>query len=88
MGFSICESFDRKLFHCRWSWLHLGWQGRKKVDSIHVPVRIKNEKIWVEEDRTEERIATELTKKGIAANDIVLAFAPSDDRKYTDLATA
>jgi XisI protein len=79
-----CLIFDEERSH--YIWLHLGWQGKKKIDSIYVHVRIKNDKIWIEEDWTEEGIATELTKKGIPVNDIVLAFYPPDDRKYTEFA--
>lgn len=50
--------------------------------------RIKNEKIYIEEDWTEEGIATELLTEGVPKEDIVLAFQDPETRKYTDFAVA
>ncbi|MBD2776107.1 XisI protein [Iningainema tapete] len=64
-------------------WLHMGWQGKKRIKGINIHVRIKNEKVWIEEDWTEEGIATELVKAGIGTSDIVLAFYPPTERALT-----
>ena len=67
-------------------WLNVGWQNGERVKSISVHVRIKNEKIYIEEDWTEEGIATDLLREGVATEDIVLAFYDPQTRKLTEFA--
>ncbi len=81
-----CIIFDET--HDQYMWLFMGWEGKKKIRNIHVHIRIKNDKIYIEEDWTEEGIATELLREGISKNDIVLAFHDPESRKYTDFAVA
>ena len=45
-------------------------------------------KIWIEEDMTEDGLATELVEAGVPKEDIVLAFNPPDRRHLTDYAAA
>lgn len=78
--------FDEK--HDQYLWFQVGWQGNKRVRGITVHVRIKNNKIWIEEDWTEEGVANELLKEGVPQSDIVLAFHHPDDRPLTDFAVA
>jgi len=59
-----------------------------KVKAISVYVRIKNEKIYIEEDWTEEGIATELLQECVPKEDIVLAFHDPETRKLTEFAVA
>ncbi|MEG4275678.1 MULTISPECIES: element excision factor XisI family protein, partial [unclassified Microcoleus] len=42
----------------------------------------------VEEDRTEDGIATDLLQAGVSCEDIVLAFHPPRLRPFTEFATA
>jgi hypothetical protein len=81
-----CLVFDET--HNHYLWLTVDWQGSKRQKYTHVHIRIKNEKIYIEEDWTEEGIATELMRLGIPNSDIVLAFQPPEVRKYTEFATA
>ncbi|PSF34225.1 XisI protein [Aphanothece hegewaldii CCALA 016] len=81
-----CLVFDEK--HDHYMWIDLGWQGKKRTKNTQVHIRIKDNKIWIEEDWTEEGIANELLKLNVPASDIVLAFHPPEDRKYTDFAIA
>ena len=69
-------------------WFNTGWKNNKRVKAISVYVRIKNEKIYIEEDWTEEGIATELLREGIPKEDIVLAFHDPETRKLTEFAVA
>ncbi|MBN4005978.1 XisI protein [Nostoc sp. LPT] len=68
-------------------WFNIGWKQGKRVKGISVYIRIKNEKIYIEEDLTEEGMATELMSLDVPASDIVLAFQPPEARKYTEFAT-
>jgi hypothetical protein len=69
-------------------WMQTGWHDDEKIRGISVYIRIKNEKIYIEEDWTEEGIATELLREGVPKEDIVLAFHDPETRKYTDFAIA
>ncbi len=69
-------------------WFNIGWKQGKRVKGISVYVRIKNEKIYIEEDWTEEGIATELLREGVPKEDIVLAFHDPETRKLTEFALA
>jgi hypothetical protein len=67
-------------------WFQTGWHNDRKVRGITVYVRIKNEKVYIEEDWTEEGIATELLREGLPKEDIVLAFHDPETRKFTEFA--
>jgi XisI protein len=82
---SILAFDDRK---DQYLWLQTGWHDNNKIRGITVYVRIKNEKIWIEEDWTEEGIATDLLREGVPQSDIVLAFYSPEKRQFTEFATA
>jgi len=67
-------------------WFNIGWNQGKRVKGISVYIRIKNEKIYIEEDWTEEGMANELLRLGVPKEDIVLAFQPPEVRKFTEFA--
>ncbi|EAZ93370.1 XisI protein-like [Crocosphaera chwakensis CCY0110] len=69
-------------------WMSIAWVNHKRINNTHVHIRIKNNKIYIEEDWTEEGIATELLREGIPKEDIVLAFYDPETRKHTDFAIA
>ena len=65
-----------------------GWENglRNRYTTLHI--RIKDSKIWVEEDRTEDGIAIDLIDAGVPKEDIVLAFNPPEMRHLTEFAIA
>jgi len=69
-------------------WMNLGWQNGDRVTGMTVYVRIHDSKFWIEEDWTEEGIATDLVLSGVPKEDIVLAFHEPKMRQYTDFAVA
>jgi hypothetical protein len=81
-----CLVFDET--HDHYLWLTVDWDDSKRHLYTHVHLRIKNDKIYIEQDWTEEGIANELIHLGIPSSEIVLAFQPPDARKYTDFAIA
>lgn len=64
----------------------VGWHDGKRVRYTTLHVRICQDKIWVEEDWTEEGIATDLVAAGVPKEDIVLAFTPPELRHLTEYA--
>jgi hypothetical protein len=69
-------------------WMNVGWQNGDRVCGMTIYVRIRNGKFWIEEDWTEDGIATDLVREGVPKEDIVLAFHDPETRKYTDFAAA
>ncbi|MDZ8065504.1 MAG: XisI protein [Nostoc sp. DedQUE08] len=69
-------------------WMNLGWQNGERITGMTVYVRIRDGKFWIEEDWTEDGIATDLVRAGVAKEDIVLAFHEPKMRQYTDFAVA
>jgi XisI protein len=69
-------------------WMNLGWQNGERVTGMTVYVRVRDGKFWIEEDWTEDGIATDLVSAGVPREDIVLAFHEPKMRQYTDFAVA
>ncbi|MBE9143556.1 XisI protein [Planktothrix mougeotii] len=64
----------------------LGWQGDQRVHGCLVHLEIKDDKIWIQRDGTEDGIADELVRAGIPKQQIVLGFQPLEIRPYTEYA--
>ncbi|MDJ0902145.1 MAG: XisI protein [Xenococcus sp. MO_188.B8] len=79
-----CLVFDET--HDHYFGFFRGWENKKKIRNIQVHIRIKNNKIYIEEDWTEEGIANELLKEDVPKEDIVLAFHDPETRKHTEFA--
>jgi hypothetical protein len=69
-------------------WMNVGWQNGDRVCGMTAYIRIRNGKFWIEEDWTENGIATDLVREGVPKEDIVLAFHEPEMRQYTDFAAA
>jgi hypothetical protein len=72
--------------HDHYLWMSLDWLNQKRINNTNVHIRIKNEKIYIEQDWTEEGIANELLNEGVPKSDIVLAFHDPETRKFTEFA--
>jgi hypothetical protein len=68
--------------------LKTGWSAQGRVRGVTVYVRLRNGKFWIEEDWTENGIATDLLAAGVPSQDIVLAFHHPDIRPLTEFAVA
>jgi hypothetical protein len=66
----------------------IGWQGEERIKGNNIHVRLKHGKIWIEEDWTEDGVATDFLQAGVPCEDIVLAFHPPHLRQYTEFAIA
>ncbi len=79
-------AFDEQ--HDQYIWLRTGWDTVRRVRGISIYIRIKNSKVWVEEDWTDLEVVDALIKAGIPATDIVLGFHPPEARQHTEFAVA
>ena len=77
--------FDEKRDH--YQLVHVGWRrnGRRNYGCV-LHLDIKDGKIWIQQDGTEEGIANVLVNLGVPKTDIVLAFHDPFMRQYTGFA--
>ena len=54
--------------------LNVGWDRTGRVHAMDLHLRIKEDKIWVEWDGTEDGVTEELLEAGVLSKDIVLGF--------------
>lgn len=85
-GVRTITVFDREGGH--YLLLREGWQGFERVHSAWVHVDLRDGKFWVQEDGTQDGIATELMAAGVPRERIVLAFQHPSRRKYGEFAPA
>ena len=69
-------------------WLRTGWDTVRRVRGVSIYIRIKDGKVWVEEDWTDLEVVDALIKAGIPEADIVLGFHPPEARQHTEFAVA
>ena len=67
---------------------NIGWTKKKRIWHTALHVSIYNGKIRIEEDWTEDGIATYFLEHGVPNQDIVLGFQPPEMRQYTEFAAA
>lgn len=68
--------------------MRLGWDGDRRVNRNVIHLRLREGKVWVEEDWTEQGVATDLLAAGMGREAIVLGFQPPHLRQYTEFAVA
>ena len=72
----------------RYALVIVGWDDDRRISSLLFHVDIVDGKFWIQQDNTEEGIATELLAAGIPKDRIVLAFYPTKMRKWGAFAVA
>jgi len=86
LPYQVMTAFDDE--HQQYIVRKVGWQANKRILKTVLHVAIQNGKIWIEEDLTEEGIATWLLEHGVPNTAIVLGFQPPPMRPYTEFAVA
>ena len=72
--------------HDRYLLLTQGWDGYKRIHGLLAHVDIIGDKFYIQEDNTEEGIATDLLEAGVPKDKIVLAFQHPERRKWGEFA--
>jgi XisI protein len=65
---------------------HNRWRGMSRAYGCLVHIRLKNEKIYIEYDGTDEGFGDVFVEKGVPKKDIVLAFHAPSKRPHTGFA--
>ena len=66
--------------------MSVGWNNQYRIHGCLLHIDIRNGKIWIQHDGTEEGIANRLVEMGVPQNDIVLAFQSPYKRQFTAFA--
>ncbi|MDJ1168735.1 XisI protein [Roseofilum sp. BLCC_M154] len=72
----------------RYLLLYVGWQDEKRMHGCPIHIDIKEGKIWIQRDFTEEGLANQLLELGVPKTDIVLGFRSPYVRQFTGFAIA
>ncbi|MCI0397242.1 MAG: XisI protein [Chloroflexi bacterium] len=63
-----------------------GWNGPYRIHGSVLHIDIREGKVWIQHDGTEEGVAEKLVEAGIPRERIVLAYKPHEIRPYMDFA--
>lgn len=74
--------FDEDRDH--YQWMNVGWENLKRVYRCIIHFDIKDGKIWLQQNLTDQNPAEELVAMGVPREDIVLGLHPAYKRQYTD----
>jgi hypothetical protein len=72
--------------HDHYQIFSVGWYENQRIHGCTLHIDIKQGKIWIQHNSTEDDIAAELVSLGIPKHDIVLAFHAPSRRRYTEYA--
>lgn len=78
--------FDEK--RERYLLLYVGWNEEDRIHGCPIHIDIKDGKIWIQQDFTEEGLAYQLVELGVPKTDIVLGFRAPYVRQFTEFAVA
>jgi len=68
--------------------VHVGWQNERRVHGCILHLDIKDGKIWLQHNGTENDIAAELVEMGVVKSDIVIGFHSPFKRQFTEYAVS
>jgi hypothetical protein len=71
-----------------YQWMNVGWEGFKRVYNCFIHLDIKDGKIWIQQNWTEDDLAADLVEMGVPKEDIVLGLHAPYKRPYTDYGVA
>ncbi|MGF1490742.1 MAG: XisI protein, partial [Prochloraceae cyanobacterium] len=68
--------------------IDLGWKEHQRIYNCVIHLEIRDNKIWIQRNQTDQPIADVLISMGVAKEDIILGLQPPYIRKYTRLGVA
>jgi hypothetical protein len=74
--------------HDQYLLVKTGWVQNHRVRLVPIHVRLEDGKVWIEEDGTEDGIASYLLGKGVPREDLVLGFQHPSMRDQPEPAVA
>ncbi|MEO6861130.1 MAG: XisI protein [Microcoleus sp.] len=71
-----------------YQWMNVGWQHLNRIYRTIIHIDIKDGKIWLQQNLTDQDPAKELVEMGVPREDIVLGLQAPYKRPYTDYGVA
>jgi XisI protein len=68
--------------------VHVGWQDDRRIHGCILHLDIRDGKIWLQHNGTENDIAAELVDMGVTKSDIVIGFHSPFKRQFTEYAVS
>jgi hypothetical protein len=84
--YEVQTIFDTERDH--YQLLYVGWRGDQRDFGCILHLDIKDGRIWIQHDGTEEGIANRLVAMGVPKQDIILAFHEPYVRQFTGFGTS
>jgi XisI protein len=78
--------FDTDRDH--YQWMNVGWEEFSRIYRCIIHFDIKEGKIWLQQNLTDQNPAEELVEMGVPREDIVLGLQPAYKRPYTEYGAA
>ena len=72
--------------HDHYQLIYVGWQNDRRIYGLLFHLDIKNEKVWLQLNTTDDDISEDLIRRGIPKEDIVLGFQDPYMRQFTGFA--
>jgi hypothetical protein len=66
--------------------VNVGWHGQSRVHGCVMHIDVKDGKIWIQHDGTEDGVANRLVAAGVPKDEIVLGFLSPFQRRNTEFA--
>jgi hypothetical protein len=74
--------------HDHYQWMNVGWQQLNRIYRCVMHFDIKDDKIWLQQNLTDQNPAEALVAMGVPREDIVLGLQAPYKREYTDYGVA
>jgi hypothetical protein len=72
--------------HDHYQLMSIGWYKQQRIHACIWHIDIRNGKIWIQHDGTEDGIANRLLARGVPKTDIVLGYQSPFKRQFTEFA--
>ncbi|MFM7427294.1 MAG: XisI protein [Elainella sp.] len=78
--------FDRE--QGRYLLVEVGWEEGRRIYGTLLHIDLVGDKIWIQQDGTEDGVAEELVAAGVPKHQIVLGFKSPERRQLTEFAVS
>jgi XisI protein len=78
--------FDTERNH--YQLLRVGWRNDRRIYGCFLHLDIKNNKIWLQHNGTENEVTEDLVNMGVPKQDIVIGFHSPFKRQFTEYAVS
>ncbi|MDF5732557.1 MAG: XisI protein [Rhizonema sp. PD38] len=77
-------AFDTERHH--YQLLHVGWRNDRRIYGCFLHLDIKDGKMWLQHNGTENEVTEDLVNMGVPKQDIVIGFHSPFKRQFTEYA--